>query len=98
MQAISGDIKAGARLLGSVPTETKVAGKKVSVLTAIAFIAAVSFLTSCPMRAWSSLSRCAAVLKAWQILAGQYGSNISYVEGIYRRSHQSDLILESCLV
>jgi hypothetical protein len=45
-------------------TETKVAGKKVMVMRAIAFIAVVSFFASSPIWTWILLSRCAAVWNA----------------------------------
>jgi hypothetical protein len=45
-------------------TETKVAGKKVIVTTAIAFIADASLFASAPICSWTLLSLWAAALKA----------------------------------
>ena len=45
-------------------TETKVAGKKVIVTTAIAFIADASLFASSPICSCTLLSLCAAALKA----------------------------------
>jgi hypothetical protein len=49
---------------GQALTETKVAGKKVIVTTAIAFIAMVSLTASSAMAPCTWLSRCATMLKA----------------------------------
>jgi hypothetical protein len=46
-------------------TEIKVAGKKVIVTTAIAFIADASLFASSPICSCTLLSLCAAALKAW---------------------------------
>lgn len=51
------------------PTEMKVAGKKVIVIMAIAFIAVVSFFASSPILTWICLSRCAAVWKAYSLVS-----------------------------
>jgi hypothetical protein len=45
-------------------TETKVAGKKVIVTTAIAFVADASRFASAPICSWTLLSLWAAALKA----------------------------------